>query len=538
METIERENVDSVLPTGDGAMVLANAVRDEVPKTYIGCPPPEIVETVLDKERTLESARRCGIRVPETWAVADPQAAAALLGGKLPYPLVSKPRVRKGASSFKVKYLRSAEEALGDLQSNPTHWDDIILQEYIEGVGVGIGTFIDRGDPVFLFQHRRLKELPYSGGVSVTAVSEQPDKRLAEAAVALLRDLSWQGVAMVEFRYDPESRDFALMEVNGRYWGSIFLTPHAGIDVPYYEWQLAHDQVPNPPGRYRYGVAARWLSGDIERLLNLWADPHQGLERPHRGIETLQFFLDFLRPVRSSLWSWRDPVPALDELRFTIAYRLKALVKGVAYHLLPSAIRDRIRFYRGLGKRRGRIHLRRRVLQAAGRAPRLEKLGATARKRVLFICLGNIMRSPFAAHLLRKHVDDSGQDHEVQSSGLWRGLESKPPRASPDQVIAAAGTFGLDLSAHRSQPTTRDLLDWADVVFVMDFSNEATLLERFPDVGPKVLLLGQFGRPAGASIEIQDPYGGTQADIERTYRRIERAIEQVGAIVLRGKGDG
>ena len=102
-------------------------------------------------------------------------------------------------------------------------------------------------------------------------------------------------------------------------------------------------------------------------------------------------------------------------------------------------------------------------------------------------------------------------------------------------MIAVARTFGMDLSGHRSQPTTKDLLDWADIVFVMDFTNEATLLERFPDSRRKVLLLGQFGGPVGKSIEIQDPFDGTNADLEQTYQRIKLATRDVGAAILKSR---
>ena len=90
--------------------------------------------------------------------------------------------------------------------------------------------------------------------------------QLADHAIALLRELEWEGPAMVEFRYDSNSGSPVLMEVNGRYWGSLPLSCQAGIDFPFYSWQLVHDQKPSPPASYKSGLRMRWLAGDIFRL--------------------------------------------------------------------------------------------------------------------------------------------------------------------------------------------------------------------------------------------------------------------------------
>ena len=83
---------------------------------------------------------------------------------------------------------------------------DNLLQEFCPGDGIGIEVLFHDNQPLTMFQHRRLKELPVSGGGSVTSISEPLDPELAEQAVALLRKLNWEGVAMVEFKYDRAER--------------------------------------------------------------------------------------------------------------------------------------------------------------------------------------------------------------------------------------------------------------------------------------------------------------------------------------------
>ena len=111
----------------------------------------------------------------------------------------------------------------------------------------------------------------------MTSISEPLDPVLAEQAVALLRKLNWEGVAMVEFKRDRAEQRSVLMEVNGRYWGSLPLAIGAGIDFPLYEWQIAHGQQPVIPASYPAGLRFRWLGGDIRRLGSLFNEPPRGV---------------------------------------------------------------------------------------------------------------------------------------------------------------------------------------------------------------------------------------------------------------------
>ena len=84
-----------------------------------------------------------------------------------------------------------------------------------------------------VFAHRRLREKPPSGGVSVYRESVAPDPSLVARAAALLAGLGWRGVAMVEMKTDARTGTPYLMEVNGRFWGSLQLAVDAGVDGIY-----------------------------------------------------------------------------------------------------------------------------------------------------------------------------------------------------------------------------------------------------------------------------------------------------------------
>jgi hypothetical protein len=107
----------------------------------------------------------------------------------------------------------------------------LILQQRIVGPGTGIFLLLWDGRVRAVFAHRRLREKPPAGGVSVYRESIVADPALVERSRRLLARLHWQGVAMVEFKIDAFTGTPYLMEINGRFWGSLQLAIDAGIDL-------------------------------------------------------------------------------------------------------------------------------------------------------------------------------------------------------------------------------------------------------------------------------------------------------------------
>ena len=152
---------------------------------------------MLDKSQTLETAEACGIPLPMTFQVLN-IAVLEGLRGDLHFPVIAKPRskVDERRHTFKTRYFATYQE-LRDAFLGNTQFDvENLLQEYCSGVGVGIEVLLHDGEALALFQHRRMKELPVSGGGSVFCISEPLNHMLAELAVTLLLALEWQGVAM------------------------------------------------------------------------------------------------------------------------------------------------------------------------------------------------------------------------------------------------------------------------------------------------------------------------------------------------------
>jgi protein-tyrosine phosphatase len=134
---------------------------------------------------------------------------------------------------------------------------------------------------------------------------------------------------------------------------------------------------------------------------------------------------------------------------------------------------------------------------------------------LLFVCTGNVCRSPMAEYLMRKRLGHSS-DWAVASAGL----AALGGMTASRNAIDALAEQGLDMSRHRSRQLTRDLIDAANVIVVMTASHRDQLRMLFRDAREKVFLLRSFD-PAADAEDVEDPIG---ADVG-TYRQIRDTIE-------------
>ncbi len=140
---------------------------------------------------------------------------------------------------------------------------------------------------------------------------------------------------------------------------------------------------------------------------------------------------------------------------------------------------------------------------------------------VLFLCYGNICRSPLGERYLRS----AAAEREIEGLSVdSAGLRTSEGRSSPDDAIEVAAEFGVDLSDHRSKPVTDEHLQWSDVVFVMDLLNYHHLRQGFGDQGGKTVFLGAFSEDG--SYEINDPYGETLDQYRTLYGGVVNGVDE------------
>ena len=121
---------------------------------------------------------------------------------------------------------------------------------------------------------------------------------------------------------------------------------------------------------------------------------------------------------------------------------------------------------------------------------------------ILFVCTGNVCRSPMAACLFSRLEDLPGGCHP-ESAGVAaiEGLRASVP------AVSVMKSRGLDLRAHRSQPVTARLVDRAYMILTMTRGHKRAIVDRFPVGADKTYLLRDFDSVSPGA-EIDDPIGG------------------------------
>ena len=263
--------IDLVLPVTDGAMLALGSSRDALRPARLMAAGYEAYARLSDKHALAQLARGAGIETPRGGRVRDPESALAL-ARELGFPVVVKPVVsvlRDDAGRLcKPEVVRIASEpALPEAFARAGAGGEALLQECVEGWGEGLSLFRWQGRTLAAFAHRRLREMPPGGGVSVLAESIAVDAERLACVEALLDGVGYQGVAMAEFK--ANERRAVLIEINARLWGSLQLAIDAGIDFPSLLVAAFSGARPAPAAAYRSGVRLRSEFGDLDHALAL-----------------------------------------------------------------------------------------------------------------------------------------------------------------------------------------------------------------------------------------------------------------------------
>ena len=313
--TRDRE-VDVVLPITDASVLAVLGVRDRMGRAVVPFPKLEAFRRISDKQVVHTEASCIGLAVPAQYTVAAPRAIADLEPEALAFPLVLKPfrstvEVRGRLIKLGVSYASNERELRARIGALPPEAFPVLLQQRILGPGVGIFQLLWDGKLVATFAHRRLREKPPAGGVSVYCESIAADQGLAERSQALLERFGWRGVAMVEYKIDAATGVPYVMEVNGRFWGSLALAVDAGVDFPRLLVELALGQEPSGLPSYRVGVRSRWFWGDVDHLWARWRHSADQLALPPGSPGRWRALWNFLSLTPGA----RCPVLRLDDFK-------------------------------------------------------------------------------------------------------------------------------------------------------------------------------------------------------------------------------
>jgi predicted ATP-grasp superfamily ATP-dependent carboligase len=316
LEDMARKHPQAVLmPMTDLTAPLVLEAGTRISGLRTALPELAAYEAVSDKYQLSHIAREVGVRAPATLIVSR-ENLLRLASQQMSFPAVVKPRrsatrVSSGIMKRPVRYAADAAEltriAAAELLDDS---DELLVQEYVKGFGAGVFALYDRGKPLFYFAHRRVREKPPSGGVSVVCESAPLPEEGVEAARRLLDALKWHGVAMVEFKIDADGRSW-LIEINARFWGSLQLAVDCGADFPWFLYQIATGAQPAIPERYLVGGRLRWWLGDLDNLYARMRDRHWTPTVSDKASAVLEFLSPWQPRTRYEFLRWNDPRPAV-----------------------------------------------------------------------------------------------------------------------------------------------------------------------------------------------------------------------------------
>jgi predicted ATP-grasp superfamily ATP-dependent carboligase len=321
----------------DNLLVRRAADAAKLPGIDVLAPALDKLQLVNDKLATYAIAAGIGIPVPVTW---QPQSATAAPPADLTYPCILKWRdpgtampllVRHDLEMIKAEFCHDAHQLGRALARYAKCGQFPMVQSFCPGVGLGHMFFMHDGKALLRFQHRRIGEWPPEGGTSTVCDSLplSDNAELLARSEELLRRIGWEGAAMVEYR-DDGVNGARLMEINGRFWGSLPLAYHAGAPFAWLTYAVLGLGQSPPLTPYRGGVRCRFMVPETRRVLTLLFN-RKFIQQRDLALSgpraLLNYAMDFLRPGSCYyVFAWRDPRPFLADMLFILRSLAAALV--------------------------------------------------------------------------------------------------------------------------------------------------------------------------------------------------------------------
>ncbi|WP_224269318.1 ATP-grasp domain-containing protein [Haloprofundus salinisoli] len=313
----ERSDVRALVPMRE-ADVFVLARRREQFADHVSTlwPSFEQLRTVHDRRRLVEVAGDAGVAAPETQLLSevDDWDRNRIVKGR--YSVLTheyEPSVppRKLLDPGSTRYLEAGTEPdvasiRGEMRHNP------IAQEFVGGDEYALWALYDEGEPVATCQKHQLRGWNYAGGTSVyrrtVCIPE-----LEQAGRALLDELDWHGFASVQFKREPDSGEFTLMEINPRVWVSLPCAVRAGANFPLYFWQTATGKPVDidPENPYEEDVATHLLRGEAAHLTSVLSKKESFVDPPTLTATAVGMAKSMYRPKHRGIdyLSADDPLP-------------------------------------------------------------------------------------------------------------------------------------------------------------------------------------------------------------------------------------
>ena len=219
------------------------------------------------------------------------------------------------------------------------------------------------------------------------------------------------------------------------------------------------------------------------------------------------------------------------ELRFepesTARRRIAAASKNVLRKFVPEFLLKQRSIIQRLGPRGGRIYAALRLLDAIGVRASNRGVVPAASRSLVFVCFGNIMRSPMAEALMKQALTEAGMEQQITVASA--GLHAVPGREAHPWALEAAAGMGISLIDHRARALSGEMVGRSDCIFAMDFQNKAELLTLYPEAQHKIYMLSAYAEGQRRYREIPDPYLGNVDTTKSCYEDLQTCIRNLMA---------
>jgi D-aspartate ligase len=237
------------------------------------------IERIIDKRVQYGEAQKLDIPIPETYFPKDMAEVRKLAQEISGYPYVIKPNVAhkwrlswvqqnlkstKG-TPMKGVMVQSADELLAEYEKISQGDTDVMIQEVIGGGDELLYTFLAYFDknskPLGYCVRSKLRQYPLKFGYCTLTVSCH-NQKVVDQSIQLLQGMNYHGIVGVEYKHDPKTDRYKLIEINARAVNTSAIAPACGVDLPYIAYRDSIDQPLPPVTDWKDDVKWVWLTQD------------------------------------------------------------------------------------------------------------------------------------------------------------------------------------------------------------------------------------------------------------------------------------
>ncbi len=311
-QVLDYTRASVLIPSSDGTIALIRQYREQLEqRVRIALASEPALGIAINKEQTLEIARKLGIAIPQGVVVtraSEVQAALREIG----LPAVVKPTEswlwsEQHGNRVASQLVTTSHEARRAVEELTCSGGAILFQRFLSGKRESISFLYAHGQMFARFAHMIKRTNPPLGGTDVLRQSIAIPEDIGEQAERLVREIGLEGYCLVEFRRDSAGKPY-LMEINPRLSAGIELAVRSGVDFPYLLYQWANEERISMVKGYRLGSWMRYLGGDVATTAaSIRQRGRPGVPAPTHAM--LDFCTSFFTSVSYDYLDWQDPLP-------------------------------------------------------------------------------------------------------------------------------------------------------------------------------------------------------------------------------------